>query len=92
VRARPPGSGPLGGRELRQSFIDVDATGVIGTLWSVDDKTAHEVAIEFYEQVLRRPETPFAEILRRIRMRGYEESGQDSWAAYCFCGDPAARG
>ena len=74
-----------------KSFIDSDATCVVGTLWSVDDETAHAAAIEFYDSVLREPHTPFAEILRRIRARGYENPGQDSWAAYCFYGDPAAR-
>lgn len=74
-----------------KSFIDVDATCVVGTLWSVDDRIAHAVAIEFYESLLEQPGTPFAEILRRIRRRGYEAPDEDSWAAYCFYGDPAAR-
>jgi Protein kinase domain/CHAT domain len=74
-----------------KSFIDVDAACVVGTLWSVDDGTAHEVAIAFYEEVLGGPATPFAEVLRRIRARAYRTQGEDSWAAYCFYGDPAAR-
>jgi penicillin-binding protein 1A len=38
-----------------------------------------------------RPATPFAEVLRRIRARAYQSPIEDSWAAYCFYGDPAAR-
>jgi hypothetical protein len=34
---------------------------------------------------------PFAEALRRVRARGYAVDGEDSYAAYCFYGDPAAR-
>ena len=38
----------------------------------------------------RRPRTSFAEALRAIRARGYAQPGEDSYAAYCFYGDPTA--
>ena len=34
---------------------------------------------------------PIAEILRGIRSRGYQEKDADTFAAYCFFGDPQAR-
>jgi hypothetical protein len=85
-RAAPGLVGPSG---FARSFIDVDASGVIGTLWSVDDRTAHDVATRFYAGLA--PDVPFAEVLRRIRADGFSLAGDDSYAAYCFYGDPAAR-
>jgi hypothetical protein len=85
-----PVQGLLGASSFARSFIELDASGVIGTLWSVDDRTAHEVAKRFYEQVLDEPAIPFAEALRRIRSKGLELEGDDSYAAYCFYGDPSA--
>ena len=82
--------GLVGTAGFAKSFIDLDASCVIGALWSVDDAVAHRVAVEFYEHVLTEPSTPFAEILRQIRRRGYEQDGEDSYAAYCFYGDPTA--
>ena len=72
------------------SFASIGASGVIAPLWSVDDGIAHEVAELFYNRVITRPPIPFAEILRDIRARAYAENGQDTWAAYCFYGDPMA--
>jgi hypothetical protein len=49
------------------------------------------VAVEFYEQIEQHPETPFAEILRRLRVRSYDPAnGEDTYAAYAFYGDPLA--
>jgi hypothetical protein len=71
------------------SFVALGARCVIAPLWSVKDTVAHEVAVEFYETVLAEPTTPFAEILRRIRAKAYVPGGgEDTWAAYCFYGDP----
>jgi len=86
-----PTRGLIGTAGFAKSFIDLDASCVIGALWSVEDDAAHRVAIEFYKHVLTNPSIPFAEVLRDIRRRGYEEDGDDSYAAYCFYGDPAAR-
>jgi CHAT domain-containing protein len=86
-----PAAGLVGPSGFARSFIEVDASGVIGTLWSVDDRTAHDVAVRFYDAVYRDDGTPFAEHLRRIRAEGFAQDGEDTYAAYCFYGDPAAR-
>lgn len=77
-----------------EQLMALGASGVIAPLWSVKDSIAHQVAVEFYQRIEKEPETPFAEILRDLRKRSYaEEGGEDTWAAYCFYGDPlAARG
>ena len=85
-----PTRGLIGTAGFAKSFIDIDASCVVGALWSVDDRVAHAVAVEFYEQVLSEPPVPFAEALRRLRARGYTADGNDSYAAYCFYGDPTA--
>jgi hypothetical protein len=85
-----PARGLVGASGFARSFIEIDASCVVGALWSVDDRTAHAVAVEFYEQILADPTIPFAEALRRIRERGYLADGEDTYAAYCFYGDPAA--
>ena len=85
-----PARGLVGASGFASSFIDIDASCVIASLWSVDDRVAHAVAVEFYEQILADPTMPFAEALRRIRERAYTADGEDTYAAYCFYGDPAA--
>jgi len=72
-----------------QRFIYMEASAVVAPLWSVRDEIAHEVALEFYKKVLADPRTPFGEILRQIRAKAYgDEGGEDTYAAYCFFGDP----
>jgi CHAT domain-containing protein len=85
-----PVQGLLGASGFARSFIDLDASGVIGTLWSVDDRIAHDVAMQFYGQLLDDRAVSFAEALRRIRAKAFEADGDDSYAAYCFYGDPSA--
>ncbi|HEY4564609.1 MAG TPA: CHAT domain-containing protein [Thermoanaerobaculia bacterium] len=77
-----------------EELMALGASGVIAPLWSVKDSIAHQVAVAFYQRIEQEPQTPFAEILRDLRKRSYaEEGGEDTWAAYCFYGDPlAARG
>jgi hypothetical protein len=77
-----------------EQFMRLGASGVIAPLWSVKDSIAHQLAVELYQRIEKEPETPFAEILRDLRKRSYaDEGGEDTWAAYCFYGDPlAARG
>jgi len=71
------------------AFIALGAQAVIAPIWSVKDAVAANAAREFYNEVRARPGRPFARILRDIRRRAYEGSGpEDSWAAYCFYGDP----
>ncbi|MFL6197257.1 MAG: CHAT domain-containing protein [Thermoanaerobaculia bacterium] len=74
-----------------EQFMALGASGVIAPLWSVKDSVAHELAVEFYRRLREEPETPFAEILRVLRARSYAAGGgEDTWAAYCFYGDPLA--
>jgi hypothetical protein len=82
--------GLIGAAGFARSFIDIDASGVVGTLWSVDDKTAHKVATRFYTALADKPGMPFAEALRQIRADGFTADGEDTFAAYCFYGDPVA--
>jgi hypothetical protein len=70
------------------AFIDMGATAVIAPLWSVKDDIAHTIALEFYGKVLESPSTPLSSILRDIRARAYDDNGEDTYAAYCFFGDP----
>jgi CHAT domain-containing protein len=72
------------------SFLEIGAGGVVAPLWSVADDIAHSVAKEFYETVRRSPKTPFAKILQGIRKKAYMGTAEDTWAAYCFYGDPQA--
>jgi len=72
------------------SFVEIGSSGVIAPLWSVDDGIAHQVAEAFYRAVIDSPAVPFAEILRAIRKNAYEGNAEDTWAAYCFYGDPLA--
>jgi CHAT domain-containing protein len=73
-------------------FIDRGAMGVVAPLWSVKDGCAHEVAIAFYDRIRTMPPLSFAEIIRQIRSRAYSgpTAGEDTYAAYCFYGDPLA--
>lgn len=74
-----------------RQLMELRAGAVIAALWAVKDSLAHEVAKAFYERVLAEPETPFAQIIADLRRRSYEEAGgEDTWAAYCFYGDPLA--
>ena len=80
----------LGG--FAKTFIDLGAGGVVAALWSVRDDLAHEIAMEFYRQVLQDPLRPFAAVLRDVRARAYDKAAgaEDTYAAYCFYGDPLA--
>ncbi len=72
-----------------KSFLDLGASAVIAPLWSVKDTIAHEIAETFYSRVKAEPNMPFAQIMRDLRQKTYS-SGEDTYAAYCFYGDPAA--
>jgi CHAT domain-containing protein len=77
---------------LAQALIKQRAAGVIAALWSVDDSIAHRIAKEFYQEALKTPPRPFAEIIRDLRKGAYDEAHpEDTYAAYCFYGDPRAR-
>jgi len=75
-----------------EEFMSLGASAVIAPLWSVKDSIAHEIAVEFYRRVKAEPATPFTAILRDLRAKSYaKEGGEDTYAAYCFYGDPLAR-
>lgn len=80
-----------GGAGFPRSFGDMGAKAIIAPLWPVDDKLASKIALEFYEEALKPKSKSLAEIFQRIRKRGYEEKDADTYAAYCFFGDPHAR-
>ncbi len=56
------------------------------------DDLTHEIAIEFYQKVLKDRTRTFAEVLRDVRARAYDKASgaKDTYAAYCFYGDPLA--
>jgi CHAT domain len=73
------------------AFTRLGARCVIAPIWSVADDVAGVVARSFYEKLQANPDTPFAAIMRDIRARAYEgPDPEDSYAAYCFYGDPLA--
>jgi CHAT domain len=80
VLAGPQGFAPV--------FTELGATGVIAAIWSVEDEVAHEVAKTLYEAILAQTDCSPAAILRKLRQRSYVKNGRDSYAAYCFYGDP----
>ncbi len=69
-------------------FVMAGATCVVAPLWSVDDEIAHTLATELYDELRLNPGTTPAAALRGLRGRAYNGGGADSWAAYCFYGDP----
>jgi len=71
-------------------FIRMGASAVIAPLWSIEDKIAPEIAMDFYGEALKYPRRAFADIMRSIRERAYGDDGRDTYAAYAFYGDPAA--
>lgn len=71
-------------------LIDAGASAVIAPLWSVRDSIAHDVALQFYDRVSD-PTVRFADALRELRRKAYHDpDGEDTYAAYCFFGDPNA--
>lgn len=79
-------------------FMSLGAKAVVAPLWSVKDTIAHEIATMFYSELKdareQQRQRTFAGILRDIRARAYsnpETAGEDTYAAYCFYGDPLAQ-
>jgi hypothetical protein len=72
------------------SFIELEASAVVAPLWAVRDAAAPQVTRSFYEAVLAGK--PFGEAIQTIRKRAYDNAGdRETYAAYCFYGDPLAR-
>jgi hypothetical protein len=101
VRSRQPKLGESGHHQPRppvgllgvaggfaKGFTDLGARAVIAPLWDVKDTIAYQIAEEFYRKVRANPRTPFGEILSRIRAKAYDSGAEDTYAAYCFYGDP----
>ena len=82
----------VGASGFAQTFVELGAAGVVAALWSVRDDLAHEVTMDFYETIRSNPDLPYAEVLQKIRAQAHkkEEGAEDTYAAYCFYGDPLA--
>jgi hypothetical protein len=81
----------IGADGFPATFARLGAACVIAPGWSVDDAAAEVVAREFYRAIVADPRRPFAEVVAELRARSYEgENPPDSFAAYCFFGDPLA--
>lgn len=79
-----------GGGGFPAVFMRLGASAVVAASWSVEDDIAHEIALAFYNRLRDVPDAPLAEIFRDIRKKAYDEK-KDSYAAYCFYGDPLAQ-
>jgi CHAT domain-containing protein len=69
---------------LAKVFLEKGALSFIGSLWSIHDRTAAEIAEEFYRNCLH---YPVGEALRLARAKNYS-SGDITWAAFVMYGDP----
>ncbi len=69
---------------LAKAFLQRGALSYIGSLWSIHDRRAAEIAAEFYRNCLS---YPVGEALRLSREKHY--SSEDiTWAAFIMYGDP----
>lgn len=69
------------------SFIQMGASAVVAPLWAVQDSVAPDVTEIFYTEGLKG--VPFGKVMQQIRSKAYSQA-LDSYAAYCFYGDPMA--
>jgi hypothetical protein len=82
-----------GGAGFPRVFTDLGARAVIAPLWPVAQTVAARAAVQLYEAAAAAgPQRTLADLLRDVRRRTYEEQPfEDSFASYCFFGDPCAR-
>ncbi len=80
----------LGAGGFAAAFAKLGASCVVAPIWSVDDSLAHEVAEAFYQAVEASPGASLASLLGPIRKQAYDGTKADTFAAYCFFGDPDA--
>ena len=71
-------------------FVSIGARVVIAPMWPASDAVASQFAQAFYEMIDLANPRPLAEIVSELRAKAYEKGGPDTWAAYCFYGDPNA--
>ena len=64
-----PGLIGVGG--FAATFAEMGPCAVVAPLWSVKDKIAHEIAVDFYTKAKKDKSLPFAEILRRQRAKAF---------------------
>jgi len=82
----------IGTGGFARAFIQVGASAMVAPLWSVRDSIAHDIALEFYQKLIDDSAKSLAEVIRSIRQKAYTTNqGEDTFAAYCFYGDPLAR-
>jgi CHAT domain-containing protein len=76
---------------MAASFLYAGASAVIAPLWSIDDKLAHSLAVDFYKEALTSDGRP-AEILARYRRAiGGGDGVSGTYLAYQFFGHPRMR-
>ena len=81
-----------GGAGFPRVLTDLGARAVIAPLWPVSSTIAAEAAVQLYEATQADGDRSIADLLRDVRRRAYEdEPFEDSFAAYCFFGDPCTR-
>ena len=71
-------------------FLRSGASCVLAPLWPVEDSVGFEYASAFYAELAADATRPFADIVRELRGRAYEDGGTDTWVAYCLYGNPLA--
>lgn len=71
-------------------FVSIGARVVIAPMWPANDGVASQFARAFYEMIDLANPRPLASIVSELRAKAYEKDGPDTWAAYCFYGDPNA--
>jgi hypothetical protein len=82
----------MGTAGMAKAFITEGAICVIAPLWRVRDTLAAKIAVDIYEAAINAPVKPLADIVRDVRAQTYDETqAEDSYAAYCFFGDPHTR-
>lgn len=77
---------------LTRAFLYAGASGVVSTLWQVDDAASTELMVSFYLH-LKAGETA-AEALRHAQLEMLRRPGRKSphyWAGFVLTGDPRAR-
>ena len=74
---------------LAGAFLTAGVTGVIGTLWSVDDRLTRPLMVEFHREYLKSGDGPAALRAAQIRQIRSTEAAQRSpaaWAAFRYVG------